>query len=93
MSVLGVLNVESTVVARAVRAVVTREHVDDDGIDLAARSGYTVGLEVGLAIAVADIASGRRLLEFITDVVQEGDAAALADRIHSARAFLQAIER
>jgi hypothetical protein len=89
-AIARVLAAESSVVARA---VMRRQPAEEDAIELAARSGYAVGLEVGLAIAVTDIASGRRLLEFITDVVQDGDAIAFEDRVQAAHAFLQAIER
>jgi hypothetical protein len=89
-AIARVLAAESSVVARA---VMRRQPAEEDAIELAARSGYAVGLEVGLAVAVTDIASGRRLLEFITDVVQDGDAIAFEDRVQAAHAFLQAIER
>jgi hypothetical protein len=47
---------------------------------LATGSAYSVGVEVGLAIAARDPAAATRLLAFFTDVVQASDPVAIHAR-------------
>lgn len=58
---------------------------------LLARSGYSVGVEIGLAVAIADIAAARRLQSWFAHRVQEGDPEALAARDRQARHYLEVL--
>lgn len=46
----------------------------DEALHTAASAGFSVGLELGLAIAVTDIAAGRMLLRFYRDVREAAGA-------------------
>jgi hypothetical protein len=58
---------------------------------LAARAGYSVGLEIGLAVAVADVAAGRQLRDWIARHVQEQDHLALEARDRQAANYLRVL--
>jgi hypothetical protein len=61
--------------------------------DLLVSTGYSIGLEIGLAVAVADIVGARRLQAWFTRHVQQSDPAALAARDRMARNYLRALAR
>lgn len=54
-------------------------------LDLATRTGYAMGLEVGLQVAEVDPGAVPGLVAFFNDVVQRGSPDAIAARIHKAR--------
>ena len=60
-------------------------------LTLASRTGYSVGLEIGLAIAITDIAAARQLQAWIVEQVQRGDPLAADARDRQAANYLRVL--
>jgi len=58
---------------------------------LVGRTGYSIGLEIGLAIAVADVAAGRQLRDWIARHVQQSDPDAITARDRQAANYLRVL--
>ena len=62
-------------------------------IDLCIRTAYQVGIEIGVAIAVADVESGRRLRDWMARHVQGNDPRALEAREAQVARYLALLDR
>lgn len=58
---------------------------------LLARSAYSVGLEIGLTIAVVDGAAGRRMRDWLARHVQQSEPAAIEARDRQAKNYLRVL--
>lgn len=56
-------------------------------------AGYSVGLEIGVAIGITDIAAARRLQQWLAVEVQRSDPDALAARDRMVANFLRVLDR
>lgn len=75
-AVLGVFQAESTHVGDGAAHMVIHVSMDQplnlhEALALAGATGFSMGIELGLQIAVADIAAGRMLLRFYRDMRAE----------------------
>lgn len=98
--VFGVFQLEATRVGATTAQMVshvTQHHqmTLDGAISTAAASGFSIGVELGLQIAIADIAAGRMLQRFFHDLRTEAHAAGVlsADEDHSDEARAEMAQR
>lgn len=87
---------ESAAIAGVLREQIATEPnplIQANAVDVIGRAAYQVGLEIGLSIAIADVAAARQLQEWLARNVQGGDPRALKARDRQAANYLRVLLR
>lgn len=86
-------DIASTIARELTRASMRSPLPISTVIDISIHTAYSIGLEIGVAIAVTDVAAARRLRSWMTSALLNDNPRAIADRDLQAGEFLAVLDQ